>query len=112
MLLDPQFPAASVSFPKKILNWKLHFFELGVSDQRHLIYIMLKTIFAKTQPGLVRYRNKNMFQPSLFERDLSNSLNCYFSYYDDFDLTFTSAFNCHAPKKDKMKQRKPQTSHE
>ena len=53
-----------------------------------------------------------MIRSSIFESDLSKAVNNYFSYYDDFDLIFTSVLRkTRKTKKDKMDQRKRQTSH-
>ena len=61
---------------------------------------------------MVPYKNNKMIRSSIFESDLSKAVNNYFSYYDDFDLIFTSVLRkTRKTKKDKMDQRKRQTSH-
>ena len=74
-------------------------FETGLSDHNNLIYSILESTFEKEEPKQVIYRNYKYFQGQHFENDLKSSLiNCN-GNFDEYEKTFTSALNSHAPKK-------------
>ena len=62
---------------------------------------MLKSCFNNTEPKLSNYRDLKHFSQEDFKEDLSEALCDCGNSYDDFDHTFTSKLNKHAPKKKK-----------
>ena len=56
----------------------------------------------KEEPKQVIYRNYKYFQGQHFENDLKSSLNNCNGNFDEYEKTFTSALNSHAPKKVKV----------
>ena len=76
-------------------------FETGLSDHHHMVYIMLKTTFQKSEPKQLIYRDFKNFYFESFKNDLlENVVTCDRSH-DDFDRKFTAVLNKHAPKKKK-----------
>ena len=77
-------------------------FETGLNDHHHMVYIMLKTAFQKSEPKQSIYKD---FKTSI----LKVSKMIYWKImatsdrsYEEFDRKFTTVLNKHAPKKKKM----------
>ena len=62
---------------------------------------MLKTIFQKSEPKQLIYKDLKNFYFESFKNDLlENMITCHRSY-DEFERKFTTVVNKHAPKKKK-----------
>ena len=67
-----------------------------------VIYSILKSTFEKEEPKQVIYRNYKHYQWQHFDSDLKSSLNNCNGNFDEYEQTFSSALNTHAPKKIKV----------
>ena len=74
-------------------------FETGLGDHHHLFYFIFKSTFEKEEPKQVIYRNYKLFQWQHFDIDLKVSLKNCNGIFDEYEKTFPSALNSHAPEK-------------
>ena len=75
-------------------------FETGFSDFHHLVYTILKTTSVKLPPKKIKYRCYRKFSENSFHKDLTERFKTHPSNdYNDFEQTFVSTLNKHAPLK-------------
>ena len=77
-------------------------FEAGLGDHHHLISSILKSTFEKEEPNTLSIVIYKHFQWQHFENNLKSSLDNCNGNFDEYEKTFTTAFNSHARKKDKV----------
>ena len=75
-------------------------FETGFSDFHHLVYTILKTSSVKLPPKKIKYRCYRNFSENKFHEDLTENFKTHPSNdYNDFEQTFISTLDKHAPLK-------------
>ena len=81
--------------------------ETGLSDRHHMVYTMPKTIFQKSEPKQLIYRDFINFCFESFNNDLlENMVTC--DRYDEFDRKITMVLNKSSKLKNKAnKTKKP-----
>ena len=88
--------------PIKNIALKISFFETGVTDHYHLLYLTLKTTFAKEEPKNVTFRNYKQFRRETFEKDLTSSLKTCNGGYKNEQRNFIKLLSTHTPQKVKI----------
>ena len=76
--------------------------ETGLSDQHHLIILMMKSKLAFEKPKRLVYSNFKSFNSNYFEENLSSKLDLNNKYYAVFEDNFVNVVNKHASKKTKI----------
>ena len=79
---------------------KTNSFETGLSDNRHMIYTILKTKVEKFEPKKLVYRNFKQFDSDHFKLDICNSISAVRTH-TAFENNVVSILDKHAPKKTK-----------
>ena len=74
-------------------------YETGVSDHHHLIFSIMKTIFASEEPKKFVYRDYKTFSHENFKNDLSSKTVDENVDYSKLGKEFTDTLNKHAPTK-------------
>ena len=77
-------------------------YETGLSDHRHLIYSVMKTIFKCEEPKKLIYRNYSSFSEKDFQNELLLNIGNGKNNYLEFKKNFVETLNKHAPKKTKI----------
>ena len=77
-------------------------YETGVSDHHHLIFSIMKTIFASEEPKKFVYRDYKTFSHESFKNDLLSKTADENVDYSKFEKEFIDTFNTHTPKKAKL----------
>ena len=78
------------------------FFEIGLSDHRHLIYSILKTTFKKEKPKLYKHCDYKKVNSTTFHTNLQSKLEEGRKVYHNFEETFVGVLDAHAPRKTKV----------
>lgn len=74
--------------------------EIGLSDFHKMTVMVLKTLFKKTPPKIIYYRDYRHFSNNIFRQDLTSQIpKISISDYDGFHDLVMSTLNNHAPKK-------------
>ena len=74
-------------------------YETGLGDHHHMIYTMLKSSFINIEPKLLNYRDYKNFNFGNFKEDLNEALLICRNSYNEFESSFITALDKHAPKK-------------
>ena len=74
-------------------------YEIGISDHHHLIFSIMKTIFASEEPKKFVYRDYKTFSHENFKNDLLSKTVDENVDYSKFEKEFIDTPNKHAPKK-------------
>ena len=83
--------------------------ETGLSDHHHMVYTMPKTIFQKSEPKQLIYRDFINFYFESFKNDLlENMVTC--DRYDELDRKITMVQNKNAPPSEKTPKKQKMTS--
>ena len=62
----------------------------------------MTTAFPKSEPQVIRYRDRSKFNNSDFCKDLENELKKHPPEYDKFEQAFLTILELHAPQKSKV----------
>ena len=77
-------------------------YEAGISDYHHLIFSIMKTIFASEEPKQFDYRDYKTFSHENFKNDLLSETVDENVDYSKFEKEFIDTLDKHAPKKTKF----------
>ena len=77
-------------------------YETGISDHHHLIFLIMKTIFASEEPKKFVYRDYKTFCHENFKNDLLSKTVDENVDYSKFQKEFIDTLNKHGPKKTKL----------
>ena len=78
--------------------------ETGLSDHHKMVITILKTCVPKQTPTVIKYRDYRQFKGQYFAEDLQNEISSITddTCYDNFEFTFKTILNKHAPIKTKI----------
>ena len=74
----------------------------GLSDFHKMTVTVMRTTFPKSEPQVIRYRDRSKFNNSDFCKDLEEELKKYPSEYEKFEQVFLETLELHAPQKSKV----------
>ena len=88
------------NFPRSFLRTTT--ITTGLSDFHKMIVTVMRTTFPKSEPQVIRYRDRSKFNNSDFCKDLEEELKKYPSEYEKFEQVFLETLELHAPQKSKV----------